>query len=394
MKLVSFVLCIVLIAWTRPAWSEVTGHAGTAGTIGIGFDEGFFVRGYIIDKVALYGGFSYHVIGADTFTLQPLNRIAWKLGGEYLFWKFSRLNLSAFGEWREESNQGQTLVARGGYTMRYNQWNTIFRAGIRPEYFLLNYLSIDFKLGAAYIHHGPSYKLNATGIDTESKRDDYDELGIYYGRAPFRSEPNLLLNFGVTLYLGNFFKKLAKGNINKDWDKDGIPDHLDKCPKEPEDKDGFEDIDGCPELDNDSDGITDQNDKCPDISGTVENNGCPKTEEISRIPRILQGMNFETDKAVPLASSYPILDDIAKSLLEWPDVKIEIQGHTDNVGTAEYNKDLSQQRAETIRNYLIEKGVSSDRLTAVGYGSEKPITDNSTDEGLAKNRRVELHRTD
>jgi len=83
---------------------------------------------------------------------------------------------------------------------------------------------------------------------------------------------------------------------------------------------------------------------------------------------------------------------MAESLREWPEVKLEISGHTDNMGKADYNRDLSRQRAETVRMYMINKGVAEDRLTAVGYGPDKPIADNKTANGRAQNRRVEVSR--
>ncbi len=177
-----------------------------------------------------------------------------------------------------------------------------------------------------------------------------------------------------------------------DSDNDGIPDRLDKCPNQAEDIDGFQDDDGCPDLDNDGDGFLDSLDKCPNNPGVAENQGCPKTKEIARGALILKGVNFESGKAVLLAGSYKVLDEMAESLREWPEVTLEIQGHTDNTGKAATNLTLSQARAETVRQYLIDKGISSDRLTAVGYGPDRPIADNKTSAGRAQNRRVEINR--
>ena len=109
-------------------------------------------------------------------------------------------------------------------------------------------------------------------------------------------------------------------------------------------------------------------------------------------PVILQGVNFEFDKAVLTADSRQILDRVAASLLAHPEVKVEVGGHTDSVGSDAYNLNLSHQRAEAARDYLINKGVPASRLTAKGYGETKPIADNNTAEGRAKNRRVELKR--
>jgi outer membrane protein OmpA-like peptidoglycan-associated protein len=183
------------------------------------------------------------------------------------------------------------------------------------------------------------------------------------------------------------------GCADKDTDGDGIVDRLDKCPSEAEDKDGFQDQDGCPDPDNDGDGFPDETDKCPNNPGVAENEGCPKTKEITRGQLILKGVTFESGKAVLLLGSYKVLDEMAESLREWPEVTIEIQGHTDNTGNAALNLTLSQERAETVRQYMISKGIAPERLTAIGYGQDKPIADNKTASGRAQNRRVEINRT-
>jgi outer membrane protein OmpA-like peptidoglycan-associated protein len=105
---------------------------------------------------------------------------------------------------------------------------------------------------------------------------------------------------------------------------------------------------------------------------------------------VLENVLFDTGKATLKASSYPALNDIVEILTMKPKMIIEIGGHTDNVGTKESNQKLSQARAESVRNYLISKGIKANRITAVGYGQEKPVADNSTAEGRQKNRRTEV----
>ncbi len=214
-----------------------------------------------------------------------------------------------------------------------------------------------------------------------------------------------------------------KGCPDVDSDNDGIVDRLDKCRKAPEDKDGFEDSDGCPDYDNDKDGVPDTLDKCPNVAGLAENQGCPdtdsdndgivdrldkcpnnpgpaetqgcpQTKEITREGLVLKGVTFQTGKAVLTASSAAVLDRVVTSLKEWPEVKLEIQGHTDKTGNAARNKILSQQRAEAVMQYFIDRGISPSRLTAVGYGPDLPVADNKTAVGREKNRRVELKRID
>ncbi len=184
------------------------------------------------------------------------------------------------------------------------------------------------------------------------------------------------------------------GCPDPDNDNDGVFDGKDACPNITEDLDGFEDGDGCPDLDNDGDGVTDVEDKCPGVRGLPDNNGCPKTKEISRGKLVLSGVNFQPGKAILTVNSYTILDQVYESLVEWPEVKLEIQGHTDNVGDNMKNLKLSQSRADAVKMYLVKKGIQNDRLRSVGYGEEFPVADNHSAEGREKNRRVELRRID
>jgi hypothetical protein len=162
----------------------------------------------VLDNVSAYASFGFFIKGADSVYHQPLNNISWKLGGEYVFKKFDKLNIGAFGEWREEMKQGETGRAQGLNTMRYNQWNTIFRLGVRPEWFILDRLSIDYKIGVQFAHYGPTYKLNAAGDGTEKNKNAYSEFGSYSGRSPFSDKTSVLLNIGFTVYIMKlpFFK--------------------------------------------------------------------------------------------------------------------------------------------------------------------------------------------
>ncbi len=185
------------------------------------------------------------------------------------------------------------------------------------------------------------------------------------------------------------------GCPDPDNDGDGIIDAHDNCPDEAEDIDGFQDGDGCPDPDNDGDGVLDVSDQCPETPAGIEvdGSGCPLVAEL-KAEVILQGVTFASGKAELKASSFDILDKVVESLLAWPEVTVEIQGHTDNTGSAELNRRLSEERAASVRAYLEMKGVSAKRLTSVGYGEDTPIASNASAEGRSLNRRVELVRTD
>ena len=183
------------------------------------------------------------------------------------------------------------------------------------------------------------------------------------------------------------------GCPDTDNDKDNVPDSADRCRNEAEDMDGFEDTDGCAEIDNDGDSIPDNTDKCPNHVGLPENQGCPKTAEI-RGKLILSGVNFTSGKAVLTRNSFTVLDHVIESLREWPEIRLEIQGHTDDRGDDNFNLQLSQRRADAVREYFISKGIDASRLTAVGYGEQRPVADNTTKKGRVENRRVEIHRVE
>lgn len=192
-----------------------------------------------------------------------------------------------------------------------------------------------------------------------------------------------------------------------DSDGDGVTDDKDKCPNTPAGRKVNED--GC-ELDRDGDGIVDGDDACPDVYAKTPN-GCPLAAATPAaatpagdyatgatapaiIPRrlVLEGVNFDFDKSVLRQEDRDIIDQNAADLKEWGDIDVEVSGHTDSVGSDKYNEGLSLRRAESVRAYLISKGISADRLTAKGYGETQPIADNGTDEGRFQNRRVELNQ--
>lgn len=187
-----------------------------------------------------------------------------------------------------------------------------------------------------------------------------------------------------------------------DQDGDGIADEDDKCPTEAEDRDGYEDADGCPEEDPDSDhdGVPDREDKCPDaketINGIDDDDGCPDTGDPRVIYedgkfQILDSVHFEHGSAKIDKDSYSLLDQVALTLKANPQLKkVRVEGHTDDTGPAGVNMVLSQQRANAVRSYLVHKGVSPARLSAKGYGESRPLEKGTSDSVRSKNRRVEF----
>ena len=171
-----------------------------------------------------------------------------------------------------------------------------------------------------------------------------------------------------------------------DKDGDGIADKDDACP----DVKGLASLNGCP--DTDGDGVADKDDKCPTVVGTIANKGCPEVSDKAKqvFEKALTGIQFETGKDVIKPSSYGVLNNVAEIMQENPSYKLKIEGHTDDQGDDVKNKILSQKRAEAVLKYLESKKVEANRMTAEGFGEERPIADNKTAAGRAKNRRVEF----
>ncbi|MBI5609405.1 MAG: OmpA family protein, partial [Deltaproteobacteria bacterium] len=188
------------------------------------------------------------------------------------------------------------------------------------------------------------------------------------------------------------------GCPDPDNDKDGVLDAKDKCPNQPESKNGYQDDDGCPDEipDQDKDGIADASDKCPDKAetknGFQDEDGCPDElpAALKKFSGTIAGIEFETGSAKIAPKSFKVLDGAIKVLTEYKDTRVQISGHTDNVGDPEANKKLSLDRAESVKAYFIEKGIAASRIEAVGHGPDKPVADNKTKAGQAKNRRIEF----
>ncbi len=184
-----------------------------------------------------------------------------------------------------------------------------------------------------------------------------------------------------------------------DSDGDGVVDGKDQCPDTPA---GTRvDVNGCAfvveiDIDSDSDGVLDAKDQCPNTPmGTeVDVNGCSrqayKEVVIDKFNGVLEGVNFLTNSDRLTGEAKSILNGVAEELKRYPDVHVLIVGHTDNVGRASYNKDLSLRRAKSVARYLVSRGIDPNRMRYAGKGEEEPIATNTTAAGRAKNRRVEF----
>ncbi|MGZ6124382.1 MAG: OmpA family protein [Myxococcales bacterium] len=300
-----------------------------------------------LGRVRIDGQVGYAIRGEGQYAqLVAHDGLVYALGGSISLPKVGRLD-----RWKAiaEINGGWP---RGAGSDRYRAPLSA-RAGLRA--FLTSRLSVEAGLG--------------TGLGTAG-----------YGHERWRAF------FGIRW--GTASPAAPAGRI-RDRDGDGVPDDEDLCPNEP----GPAELDGCP--DDDGDGIPNREDKCPNQPGPAERDGCPLGEREARVEissrRILlnDSITFDTGKDTIRSESFPLLDQVVKLLAGHPEMKrVRVEGHTDNVGGAAYNKDLSARRAASVVRYLVAKGVAQSRLVPVGYGFEQPIASNATALGRAKNRRV------
>lgn len=176
----------------------------------------------------------------------------------------------------------------------------------------------------------------------------------------------------------------------KDTDGDGVIDDEDACPEVA----GLPSLDGCPPpVDTDGDGIPDKIDRCPAVPGVPSQMGCPEqVDEVvkEQLQDISKNIFFETNSFIIKAESKAKLDEVISIMSKYSNFDLRIEGHTDSSGAASYNQTLSEKRAAAVKDYLISRGASSARVSSAGYGEEKPIADNTTAAGRAKNRRVEV----
>ena len=174
-----------------------------------------------------------------------------------------------------------------------------------------------------------------------------------------------------------------------DTDGDGIPDKDDKCP----DVAGPAENGGCPWPDTDGDGVLDKDDLCPEVAGPASNKGCPEPDEKEQkqLNQYAKTILFDTGKATIKFQSAEVLNQIINVLKKYPNSRFRIEGHTDSTGKKQKNIELSQNRADAVKIYLIQGGIASNRLESQGFGPEKPIASNKNKKGRELNRRVEIN---
>ena len=278
-----------------------------------------------------------------------------------------------------------------------NYHTTIFDSGIGYLY----PITPRFLLRTEARYRMDSHGREQAGIHTGDKSAFYDgvfnigllmPLGVAPAAAPV-AEPASVVEPVVA--------------TDGDDDGDGVPNSKDKCPNTPA---GTKvNADGCP-IDSDGDGVPDDMDECPNTpaGAKVLANGCalagdcrkPKAGEAvdqngcASNSFILKGVNFDFDSDRLTEEAKEILNQVADTLKSYPEIKVEVAGHTDDVGTEAYNLGLSERRANSVKTYLTGRGVDGGRMTAVGYGKTQPLVEGTTDEDRAKNRRVVLNVKD
>jgi OmpA-OmpF porin, OOP family len=329
--------------------------------------------------------------------------------------------------------------------------NLGWRLRTAPGRFLNLYVGHEFTLGGGAVIDLPSFgRFQNNQLLGEIHVATPAEAPFTFTEAEALKTPFELLVGARTQFAGHWGAQLAVGKglgsngygretlritlaltyqhiADPDDDDDGIPNRIDACPDKAEDKDGIEDDDGCPEArepDRDGDGVPDRVDACPDVPGPQEYDGCPDRDgdqipdNVDKCPDEpgppqLQGcpppeeeeqvvleseririnnqilFEFGSDRIDP--RSYKLLDEVAQVLTKNPDVgPVLIEGHTDNVGTREYNLSLSKRRAHSVEKYLTGKGIAATRLRSDGFGFDRPVAPNDTPLNRAKNRRTEF----
>lgn len=348
-----------------------------------------------------------------------------------LAWTLDFRNLTSPQSWAIHANLGSDVLFSSSKKSNNQDENSTYTGGLAIEYFQCNSISYFTNLWGA-TRYGNLQKFKnleilqhdelaiAVGTKYQHSSGIYGSLSAY-GSLSFQRNfsewnvehaPNRVdtygtqsqATFGGTLTLG-----YAHVGKNADTDFDQNPNGTDKCPTKAEDYDGYEDEDGCPDLVHKPVTIT----KTDTIIVTQRDTITLVQKDTVQIVKfdtlkiqqeqnpnailefgqiVFQSINFKTGSTELTYSSFKTLNDISKSLQNFPNVKIQVLGFTDNTGSVNTNKTLSLKRAQTVVDYLVVSGIKAERLEAVGMGSAAPIASNKTLDGRVKNRRVEIRR--
>jgi outer membrane protein OmpA-like peptidoglycan-associated protein len=286
------------------------------------------------------------------------------------------------------------LVVGGGSTIAFSTGTKVFDTDLRADGYVGGGLRFDTGKGF-------TFRLDARLSFVPATRSGITPEGD--------------LGFGIEFRPGEHKEAPKPIAVIADRDHDKIPDDKDKCPDDPEDYDGFEDADGCPDYDNDKDGILDADDKCPNVpetyNGFEDEDGCPDTvpPDVEEIKGTIAGLLYADGETAVRDSAQAHLKHIAEVLLKHKGVKIVLVGHTDDREAKQFAPaadpknpnaeppdfealavDLSRARAEAVRLELIKDGVGEGKVNVDGKGTQSPVADNETPRGRLANRRVEL----
>lgn len=342
---------------------------------------------------------------------------------------------------------------RNSYTTKTNQTGVELEPALNAFLFnnesLFNAFLTAGIGGGYYTGKGGLYVPTGVGLQANFHRQTYVMLQAQYRFTLDKTvlKDNLFYSLGIATRIGSETPKVAPPPpppVVVDRDGDGILDSLDKCPDvaglaalqgcPDRDGDGIADADdkcpdvagtakyegcpipdtdgdgvndeedkcvtvkglpryqGCPIPDTDNDGVNDEEDKCPSRPGPATNQGCPEISKavIEKINFAAKNIFFATGSSKLLPKSFKSLNEVANLLKADETLMIQIDGHTDNTGSAEKNQTLSEARANSVKQYLVSKGLAETRATTAGFGPDKPVADNKTAAGRAKNRRTEL----